>query len=68
MELKRFKSLLKPVSIDSFDAGDENVVEVRQGIDSFAIFVNDVMVEKFFTKKVALEVAEEAADAIRTYK
>jgi uncharacterized membrane protein len=64
MDQKKFKNLRESITIQLFDAG-KATIEVKRSINSFDVYVNDFMVEAFKTEKMALEVAKEAADAIR---
>lgn len=62
-EQKRFKNIREPVSIKVFDTGSD-VVEVKENLGLFDIYVNDLKVETFKTKNMALEIAEQAAEAL----
>lgn len=62
-EQKRFKNIREPVSIQVFDAGND-MVEVKENLGLFDIYVNDLKVETFKTKNMALEIAEQAAEAL----
>jgi len=63
MDQKRFKNIRESVSIKIFEAG-QDTVEVREALGLFNIYINDQKVETFKTKNMALEVAEQAAEAL----
>lgn len=63
MDQKRFKNIRESVSIKVFETGQDKV-EVREALGLFNIYINDQKVETFKTKNMALEVAEQAAEAL----
>jgi hypothetical protein len=66
MELKKLKDIRESGKILlSLPAGTDKV-EVKETLGVYYIYINDLKVETFRTKETALEVANEAAQALGT--